>query len=282
MAGADNEGSDVVKTLAQLFALVAGFIGLVYAAGGGVLALRLYLQHLPSRAVVGQLPRELLVSIGLAQIVLPVLGVAAFYATIRLLIGTTPPPTRLVSQWKEQSLRGWIVLIAVCAVPALVAAGWVASRGDTRGGLHALPWLLSVTFLFTLLVLLVALNLRGRLAARYGEPTSLWNSRRPIVWMMLVVAFASLPAWLILAGTNPLRRVKVCTTSGSEVIGVLIGETSDRTYVGDTPDKNKQNTVARPVFSIPQGQIVETIIGGPDDSEPGPHPSCPAPSSTSG
>jgi hypothetical protein len=50
--------------------------------------------------------------------------------------------------------------------------------------------------------------------------------------------------------------------------------------VGDTYRKKEQNTVARPVFSIPQERIVETIIGGPADSEPGPHPVCPASSST--
>src|SRR6266540_7551245 len=51
----DGPATDVVKTLGQLFGLAAGFIALVYAAGGGVLALRLYLSDLPSRTVVGQL-----------------------------------------------------------------------------------------------------------------------------------------------------------------------------------------------------------------------------------
>jgi hypothetical protein len=276
VADADNQGWDVVKALGQVFALVAGFIGLVYAAGGGVLALRLYLAHLPARAVVGQLPRELLISIGLTQIVLPILGIAVLYGTIRLLLGAWPrSPEWLVSQWTHKSLGGWTVLIVVCAIPALAAAGWMAHSEHPRGGPHALRWLLPVTFVVTMLVILVALNLRAKVAGRYGDPKSLWNTRAPILWMTLIVAFASLPAPLIVAGTQPLRGVKVCAIRG-EVIGVLIGETSDRTYVGDAIGESEQNTVPRPVFSIPQAQIVETIIGGPADSELGPHPVCPA------
>jgi hypothetical protein len=169
------------------------------------------------------------------------------------------------------------MLIFVCALPAIVAAGWVARSGDLRGGPNAVRWLFPVTFGVTLLVLLLALNLRARVAGRYGDPESSWNSRPAILWMTLIVAFASLPAPLVVAGTQPLRGVKVCTMRG-EVTGVLIGETSDRTYVGDVVGKNEPNTVPRPVFSIPQAQIVETIIGGltaPDTEHPTAHGVCP-------
>src|SRR5215210_4759969 len=111
MVDPDHQGTDVVKRLGEVVGLIAGLITLVYAAGGGVLALRLYLSDLPSRTVVGQLPRDLLISVGLAQIVVPALGVAAVYTAFRLLRGAPSPPTHGVSQWKNRSGRGWSELV---------------------------------------------------------------------------------------------------------------------------------------------------------------------------
>ncbi len=280
MADAEREDSDVVRTIGQLLALAAGFIGLVYAAGAGVLALRLYLAHLPSRTIVGQLPRDLLISVGLAQVVLPVLVVAAFYAAYRLLRDATPPPKRLVRQWTERSWRACAEVIGASAIPAFVVAGSIAlGANSVRGGSKQLLWLDPVeklsllAFLLTVLAVLVALNLRARLVDRYGNPESLWSTRRPIVGMTLVVALASVPICVILSGSFfPLLDAKVCT-SQSEVTGVLIGETSDRTYIGET----ERPTGPLLVFSVPGSEIKETFIGGNADLRP-----CLAPTPTSG
>ena len=280
MADAEREDSDVVRTIGQLLALAAGFIGLVYAAGAGVLALRLYLAHLPSRTIVGQLPRDLLISVGLAQVVLPVLAVAALYATYRFLRGAAPPPKRLVRQWTERSWRASAEVIGASAVPAFVVAGVIAlGANSVRGGSKQLLWLDPVqklsllAFLLTVLAVLVALNLRARLVDRFGNPESLWSTRRPIIRMTLVVALASAPICVILSGSFfPLLDAKVCT-SQSEVIGVLIGETSDRTYIGETD----RRTGPLLVFSVPGSEIMETFIGGNAGLRP-----CPAPTPTSG
>jgi len=278
----ENDGSatDVVKTLGQLFGLAAGFIALVYAAGGGVLALRLYLSDLPSRTVVGQLPRDLLISVGLSQIVLPALGVAAIYVITRLLWGNSPPPTRLVDEWgAKPSRRGWRVrlegwrrLLAASAIPALVATGFAAEqmwRYVTRDWQKLLPSL-PLTFLVTLIVVLVALNLRARLAlsARRAPATNeivreRWNERSAVVRMTSVVALVSLPFCLVFAGTINLLDARVCITGGSHVQhvdGVLIGETTNRTYIGENGDQDPLQ-----VFAIPQSEIIETVIGGGAD-----------------
>jgi hypothetical protein len=275
VADADRGGSDVVKTLGQLLGLAAGLVALVYAVGGGVLSLRLYLAHLPSRTIVGQLPRDLLISIGLAQIVLPVLAVAALYATCRVLTGTTSPPARLVRQWKEQSRRDWAELIGASAIPALLVAGAIAlGTNDVRGGWKGLIWLVPVAFLVTLIVALVGLNLRARLADHYGDSASMWNARRPVAWMTLVVALVSLPICVLFAGAFfPFLDAKVCTTSGAETTGVLIGETSDRTYIG----QEERPVGPLLVFSIPRTAITETFIGGNAGARP-----CPPVQSTSG
>ena len=271
MADGEREGSDVVKTIGQLLALAAGFLGLVYAAGGGVLALRLYLADLPSRTIVSQLPRDVLISIGLAQIVLPVLGVAAVYLIYRLLRGATPPPTRFVREWTEGSARGWATLIVVSAIPALAFTGLIALGSDTvRDESNALLWLVPLVFLVTMLVVLVALSLRAKLVVRFAVREDRWGTRRPIVLMTLVVALAAVPICVLFAGAFfPLLDAKVCT-SQSPVTGVLIGETSDRTYIGETepPAEDKLR-----VFSVPSSEIKETIIGGGAAGQP-----CPAPS----
>ncbi len=265
VADGEREGSDVVKTIGQLLALAAGFLGLVYAAGGGVLALRLFLADLPSRTIVSQLPRDVLISIGLAQIVLPVLGVAAVYLIYRLAREPTPHPRRFVREWTERSARGWATLIAVSAIPALAFAALIALGSDTvREESNANLWLAPVAFLVTMLVVLVALRLRAKLVVRYGVREDRWGTRRPIVLMTLVVALAAVPICVLFAGAFfALLDAKVCT-SQSEVTGVLIGETSDRTYIGQT-DRPRGPLL---VFSIPTSEIKETFIGGDADRRP--------------
>lgn len=271
MAARENEGSDVVRTIGQLLGLAAGLLALVYAAGGGVLALRLYLAHLPSRTIVGQLPRDLVISFGLTQVVLPVLAVVALYAGYRVLRGAAPPPKLLVRQWTEWSSRGWALLIGASAVPSVVVAGSIAlGADDVRGGSGQLLWLTPVqklsllAFLVTLLVVLLALNVRARLVHQYANAKSLWSTRRPIVLMTLVVGLASVPVCVFLSGAFfPLLDAKVCT-SQSEVTGVLIGETSDRTYIGET----ERPRAPLLVFSVPSSQIEETFIGGDADLRP--------------
>jgi hypothetical protein len=54
------------EVLRELTAVIAGLAAAIYLTGGLVLYLRLGLRRLPSTAVVSQLPREFLISIGLA------------------------------------------------------------------------------------------------------------------------------------------------------------------------------------------------------------------------
>jgi hypothetical protein len=251
---------------------VAGLLALLYAAGGGVLALRLYLADLPSRTVVGQLPRDLLISVGLAQIVLPAAAVAGLYAAGRLLLSPRRVPRRFVREWKE---RRWPELIGAAAIPALlVTTGMALGVDRERVGWSGLAWLLPVTFLLTLLVELVALKIRAGLVERYGD-TDRWNTAGAVVRMSLVCGLAFLPACVVFAGTIRLLDAKVCTTAGSpaerSVEGVLIGETSDRTYIGQTKRPHRPLLV----FSVPMSQITETFIGGDAGSRP-----CPGAGST--
>jgi len=140
-----RDGSGVVSVIGQLVGAAAGFVALLYAAGGGVLALRLYLAELPSRTIVAQLPRDLLISIGLAQIILPVAGAAALYLTWRLLGGGAAAPMRLVRQWKQRTPTSWLELVAASALVALVVTATLGvAAANVHGGSNGLAWLLPV------------------------------------------------------------------------------------------------------------------------------------------
>jgi hypothetical protein len=175
-----------------------------------------------------------------------------------------------VRQWREQSLRGWSELVAGSALPALVVGGTLGlATHNVRGGSKGLTWLLPVTFLLTLLVVLVGLNLRARLVDAYGESENSWSAVGPVVRMTLVVALVFLPICVLFAGAFfPLLDAKVCTTTGSDASGVLIGETGDRTYIG------QKGPPVGPllVFSIPRSEIRQTIIGGNASERPCPVP----------
>jgi hypothetical protein len=253
MADGESQGSELVKAVGQAVGLLAGAVGLVYMVGGAVLALRLFIEDLPSRTIVAQLPRDLLVSVGLAQVVLPGIAIAALYAAVRTLLGATSPPKRLVDQWVEPSLRGWIELGVASAIPALAITAFGAYRVPRLQREWDLAWLLPVAMLLSMLIVLVALRLRASLAATYRGR---WNERRSILLMTLVVWLATVPACLVFAGTFTLLDAKVCTTSGSERTGLLIGETNQRIYIGESSGAKRQ------VISFPLTQVKETFIGG--------------------
>jgi hypothetical protein len=82
-----------------------------------------------------------------------------------------------------------------------------------------------------------------------------WASRR---W--LPAAVAGLACYLLIGALVVLKDpfpAKVCLHDGSELAGVLIGETGDRTYLGDPGAAHP-----RRVISIPASQVARVIVGG--------------------
>lgn len=268
MANGGGQGSDVVKALGVVVGLLAGVVALLYAAGGGALTLRLFLYGLPSLNVVAQLPREVLISVALIQIVLPAVAAAALYALVRLLLGrTAPSPRRLIDQWDEQSWGSWSARVGVSAVMAIAATLLGASPALARwdpDSLGRLGWVLAVVFVLNVVVMLVSLRLRAEVATRQN---GVWNTLTSGGSMTLIVALAALPACFIFAGTFRLLDARVCTANDSARTGLLIGETSDRIYLGETPKHRWDETgVPRRVMSIPHTEVKEVFIGSKPDT----------------
>lgn len=256
MADGDSRGSETIKTLGLVVGLLAGVVGLLYAIGGGVFMLRLYLEDLPSLTVVGQLPRELLISTALSQIVVPALIVSALYVAVRLLLGSSArPPEKLVLQWNRGSTRGWCEVLAASVLGALALTLIGALPALVRKGLtQQVVWLLVISLVLTTIVVLVALRLRASVAMR-DRPT--WNELRPVTWMALILAVTVVPACVLFAGTFHFLDAKVCTTEKLEENGVLVGQTDGGVLIGEGAPGG-----SRRVVSIPVDHVQKLVIGG--------------------
>jgi hypothetical protein len=71
---------------------------------------------------------------------------------------------------------------------------------------------------------------------------------------------ASLLVYLLIGGLVVAKDpfpAKVCLSDGGEVSGVFIGETANRTYLGDP-----QGARPRRVIAVPQSQVVRVAVGG--------------------
>lgn len=134
-AGAPATGSGVVRAISQFLAILAAGAGLIYALGGLVLWLRLWIAGRPQLAVVSGLPREVVISVGLAIGFLSLLcGVA--YAGWRLVVrvGDERPPRFEEPESIMATVarnRRWILLFGtVLAVPTWGVVGVTGLTND--------------------------------------------------------------------------------------------------------------------------------------------------------
>jgi hypothetical protein len=90
-----------------------------------------------------------------------------------------------------------------------------------------------------------------------------WGARRlgrSSAASMLVAAGAGAACYVaigLLVVTKDPFPARVCLLSGGDVDGVFIGETSNRTYLGDLAAAHP-----RRIVSIPQSQVARVLVGG--------------------
>jgi hypothetical protein len=272
--GPAKPGGDWLQTATQVAGLFAGLVAIVYVAGAVVLGLRLAFQDLPWGNVLSQLPRELLLSVGAGQVLLPALLLGALYGLYRLLRERRP---RLPSapRWRDKgkdsrkAARGYVGMLALMFLPLLVTmAVRVATHGDHVRGRPIL-----VGFAVLLPAAVAVRESRSVLIRRQKKrlkeqpdaealATSWWNSLRAAATMAGIYAVATIPVAMVAAGSVPFSEAKVCTADRHELEGVLVGETSDRVYLGERGDKPRRLVV------LPLPKVEEMFIGEDvDDSE---------------
>jgi hypothetical protein len=279
---AKGERAGVIKVLTEAFGLLAGVTAIVYIAGSIVLTLRLAFEDLPWEAVVAQLPREFVLSTGVGQVLLPALLIGSVYGLGRLLLGSDaeaphpprlsdvlgkapPPGTRLrvrASNWRRRwreakweelrpLLRSYLSTAVVMILPG---AAVVVLRALLEEDYSPQLWLLAIAFVIMLVVSVAVHELRAVTADHY--PRRRWGTPRAAVVMSGMYALAAVPVMMAAASALPLQDAKLCTTQDHEEGSVLVGQSSDRIYLGEPAGRG-----SRRIAVFPLSQVEELFIG---------------------
>jgi hypothetical protein len=255
-------GKGLLEVATQIAGLFAAVGAVIYATGAIVLSLRLAFEELPWGNVVSQLPREFVLSIGTGQVLLPSLAIGALYGLFRLLRDdrrTAPKAYRLRDGGFRHGWRGkgvvvvrylitWVLMLVPLAL-VLIARGDV-SPSDLHVGLG---------FAIAGVVVLAAMAAQeGRaIVIRRNGTVKRWNGIGAALTLAGVYAAAALPAMVLAAAAVPLTEAKLCTTDNYEEHGTLVGETSDRVYIGERSPRPDHHRIA----VVPMAKLEELFIG---------------------
>jgi hypothetical protein len=280
-----SAASSLVKAVGQFIGAVAAVAGAVYLVGTIVLLARLWwTAGISGVQQVPQLARDVLVSLGLEVILIP-LGIGAGYAVFRVVVRKREdaPPT------SEEKVKtgNYIAVLLLTAAPAVGA--WIyavlSGHGEIHSGSHAFDIVLEVVIGAVLAGIawgftLLTLRSWEWLGDGYEEDAERahpddedaqrafaaekWNSIGAIVIVALVFAAANVPSWAFAAMSVPLGNATVCPKSGGPVSGYLVGEGGSRTYIAPY---NRHVIV-----SLPNDQVLRVFAGKRSDQ-----PGCPPP-----
>jgi hypothetical protein len=259
-----NKERSWLEPLRDALGALAGVAAIVYITGGFIIGLRLGSAKLPTASVVGQLPRDLLISVGLSQGLFPALFLGAVHAGFRSAIYRDDAPQRLKGMYFDKSRGGRVRHIlwtfgatAIVLAPAVIAS--VLRNGSALHQHSTFFWVsLAIIALLTWLGMLLYLNLRARVARGYSP--NHFKSVGATLLQSLLVAAAVVPGCVAFWGSWPLEEAKVCMTrTGTErpasPSGYLVGETKERVYIGDSSGAHRRIT------SVPSAQVRRVVLG---------------------
>ena len=157
-----------------MFGLFAGIATIVYVGGASLLALRLLFAGMPTPAVfASQISLELVTSIGLTQILLPLLVVALVYLAFRILLGSAD--RTLIHGWWRW-LAWTLIGTAILVVPGYwYHLAWHHSH--FRTWISWPWWWTGLVFIIPAVTVLVALRIRQRLLT--GTYKTRWTFNTP-------------------------------------------------------------------------------------------------------
>ncbi len=147
----------------------------------------------------------------------------------------------------------------VAAVAAALVYGTGALVLMLRLGMRRLPSTTAVPQLPREFLVSVGLQIVVP-AVLVGGVVVLASRRQPLRRAVARGAIVSLAVYLVigvyLIGKAPFPA-KACLAGGGEVVGVLIGESANRTYLGDLSNRHP-----RRILTIPAGRIDTLLVGG--------------------
>jgi hypothetical protein len=239
----ENGGSEPLKTATAIVGLLAGIVAVVYVLGGLVIALRLLLDGFEVgsvAAIVGQLPRELVVStalldVGMPAAVLALLGIGI--AELLRELGKMPSD--------HNNNPGEVAAVAAACLVLILPAAALILGSFSWGELGALVigWGFAVLF--------ACVSWRG--IKRFG------GESRSLLRLGAVGGFVALaaviPAILLAAGVE-FEDAQACTAAGGlPESGGLVGEGGGQLLLA-TNFADEESIV-----SIPSDQVTKTEYG---------------------
>jgi hypothetical protein len=252
-----------LQVVTQVVGLLAGLATVVYATGAIVLALRLKFELLPWGNVVSQLPREFLLSVGAGQVLIPALAIGAGYGLLRLLfrrgrLARDPARLRDEGNKRREAILGYLSTFAAMLVPTAVVLGF-RLRAHRGLPLHHLTRneVVVLCLGFAVFLLFAAIVARESRAALFRIPRGVrtWSASRQAAVVAGLCAVFAIPAMIAAAACVPFTEAKACTVDGYEERGLLVGETSDRIYLGELSELHRRLAV------LPLSKVEETFIG---------------------
>lgn len=238
-------GSEPLKTATAIVGLLAGLVAAIYVLGGLVIALRLLVGGFAPgsvAAIVGQLPRELVVTtallgVGLPAVIAGLLGIGLFESLREF----NKAPLDL-----PNNPRQFIALGLISA--ALILPGALLILGDD---LSTFAWIALLLLGWGFAVLFA--NMAWRELKRFARNPR-WTLRIGAVGGCCALA-AFAPAVLLAAGVD-FEDAQVCTTAGQvPEAGLLVGEGGGQVLLA-TNFADEESIVA-----IPSDKVTKTEYG---------------------
>jgi hypothetical protein len=251
----NGDDTTVLQVAARIVGLGAGVIAAVYVCGAMVLGLRLAIARLPVETVLGEFPRDFVISVGLAQVVLPSLGFATLYAAYRLLSGTARHAPSW-PRWAAADSRARRCLAAkALAWTALVAAPGVALPVIQESNGTGYRWDLLFLLIPIALIFLTTLLARDVFAVLAHEKRASWNAVTTVAMGAAIIMVAAVPGCISFASAFSPPRARLCTNGGDRAFAYLVAQTGDQVILGDV------NLSPRPIVVVPKDKVSELVVG---------------------
>jgi hypothetical protein len=252
-----------VADASEVLGLAAGAVAVVYMLGGLAFALRLLLDGSSvseTTALVGQLPRDFLITAGFVLVLGPPAVVAVTAGLVLAAFdGVSEPPPKHARgpsgrkwpglSWRWGFLPTWIWLGAVAVisiVPALVLLLQEEVRNAGEVSSLVFAWLISW------LALGVGWYSLRQVAERHRDHRRRRSLLGGLIWLAMAV-----PASLAAAAHIGLEPARVCLHESGEVRGRLVADTRDAVFLTRTSGTEEEEAVVR----VPAGEVRRLTYG---------------------
>jgi hypothetical protein len=266
MNGGGKEQRGALETAGAIVGLLAGVVALVYVLGGLVLALRLMFDHFSFASVVtiiGQLPRELVVTTAMLDVLLPAFTFGLMVALGAALLGVVrgfprrvSRRSRLVELSRLSRLEGVVLVLVAGILVSLPVGRVVATQGWTPALLSSLIGLV-VTAIFALVAWSVSkVVAEGR-----------WQFGPKLLAIGGLASAVALTPAVMYAAALDFEDARVCVSESQlPETGQLIGEGGGRVLLENQFGKEAS------VVSLHSDRVTKTEFGDLSSTF-----SCPAP-----